>query len=457
MFKNKKSLEGNYLNGKEIYQKVRSKLKEHHELFARAIPLIASENVTSKEVREATLSDFSHRYAEGWPGERVYAGCQYIDDVEFICMDLAKEVFKADFADVRPISGVVANMALYAAFTNPGDVSMSISIPCGGHISTGPLYTSKGAFMGGTAGAVRGLNVKYIPFDRRALVIDTEKAEEAIKEIKPKLLHFGASVFLFPHPVKELAQTAKDLGATVTYDAAHVSGLIACGYFQDPLNEGAEAMSFSTHKTMFGPQHGCVVAKSEQEEFYDKIKRAVFPGLTSNHHLHNVAGLVIALAEIKEFGKDYGAQVIKNAQTLAKALEEEGFTVCGKEKGYTKSHTLLVDISPLQEKAGLGKDIEERLEQADIILNRNLLPWDMFEGRNYLNPGGIRMGTSEVTRLGMKEGEMKQIANFIRRVVIDLEDPKKVAKEVNDFRKEFQTLHYCFGSNEEAYKYIEID
>ncbi|MBD3191509.1 MAG: serine hydroxymethyltransferase [Candidatus Heimdallarchaeota archaeon] len=431
-------------------------MKEHHNLFARAIPLIASENVTSLEVREATVSDFMHRYAEGWPGERVYAGCQYIDDVEFICMDLAKEVFGAKFADVRPISGVVANLVLYSAFSQPGDISMSISIPCGGHISTGPMYTSTGNVMGGTAGAVRGLDVKYIPFDRRELVIDTEKAKEAIKELEPKLLHFGASVFLFPHPIKELAPVAKDLGATVTYDAAHVSGLIACGYFQDPLNEGADAMSFSTHKTLFGPQHGTVVAATDDEEVTEKIKRATFPGLTSNHHLHNVAGLAIALAEIKEFGKEYGAQVIKNAQAIAKALEEEGFTVCGKNKGYTKSHTILVDISPLEEKAGLGKDIEEDLEEADIILNRNLLPWDMFEGRHYMNPGGIRLGTSEITRLGMKENEMKQIAKFIRRVVIDREEPKKVAKEVNDFREEYQTIHYCFTAEEQAYKYKEF-
>lgn len=431
-------------------------MKEHHDLFARAIPLIASENVTSLEVREATVSDFMHRYAEGWPGERVYAGCQYIDDVEFMCMDLAKEVFGAKFADVRPISGVVANLVLYAAFSQPGDISMSISIPCGGHISTGPMYTKSGNVMGGTAGAVRGLDVKYIPFDRRELVIDTEKAEEAIKELEPKLLHFGASVFLFPHPIKELAPVAKDLGGTVTYDAAHVSGLIACGYFQDPLNEGADAMSFSTHKTLFGPQHGTVVAATDDEEVTEKIKRATFPGLTSNHHLHNVAGLAIALAEIKEFGKEYGAQVIKNAQAIAKALEAEGFTVCGKDRGYTKSHTILVDISPLEEKAGLGKDIEEDLEKADIILNRNLLPWDMFEGRHYMNPGGIRLGTSEITRLGMKESEMKEIAKFIRRVVIDREDPKKVAKEVNDFREDYQTIHYCFTPEEQAYKYKEF-
>ena len=444
------------MNSQDIVKKIRQKMKEHHELFSRAIPLIASENITSKEVREATLCDFSHRYAEGWPGERVYAGNKHVDEVEFICMDLAKEVFNAKFADVRPISGVVANLVLYSAFTNPGDISMSISIPCGGHISTGPLTTSKGAFMGGTAGAVRGLNVQYIPFDRRGLEIDAEKAEEAIKELKPKLLHFGASVFLFPHPVEKLAPVAKDLGATVTYDAAHVSGLIACGYFQDPLKEGAQAMSFSTHKTMFGPQHGCVVSSTDEEEVTEKIKRATFPGMTSNHHLHNVAGLAIALAEIKEFGKDYGGQIIKNSHALAKALEGEGFTVCAKEKGYTKSHTLLVDVSPLQEKAGLGKDIEEDLEKADIILNRNLLPWDMFEGRNYLNPGGIRMGTSEVTRLGMKEAEMKEIATFMRRIVIDREDVKKVAKEVNGFRSNYQKLHYCFSSNEDAYDYIEL-
>ena len=212
-------------------------------------------------------------------------------------------------------------------------------------------------------------------------------------------------------------------------------------------------MQMSTHKTMTGPQHGMVLAK---KELGDSIKQATFPGLTSNHHLHNVAGLAIALAELKKFGKAYAGQIIKNSKALGQALYERGFNVLGEEKGFTESHTLLVDITNFKNRVGLGHDIEKRLEEANIIINRNLLPWDISEGRNYLNPGGIRLGTSELTRLGMKESEMQVVADFIKRVVVDKEDPKKIASEVAEFRKDFQKIHYCFESELEAYEYVEL-
>ena len=193
---------------KESYNKIFTKLKEHHKWFENSIPLIASENIPSPAVREAIISDFGNRYAEGWPGERVYAGCVYIDDVEFECMKLAKKLFKAKFADVRPISGVVANLAVYSAFTNPGDVMLAPSIPAGGHISHGKKEHS------GTAGLVHGLEIEFYPFDAQEMTIDVDKTKQKVKDLKkanrlPKMAMFGGSLFLFPHPVKELSDFLK--------------------------------------------------------------------------------------------------------------------------------------------------------------------------------------------------------------------------------------------------------
>jgi glycine hydroxymethyltransferase len=433
---------------REQYDKTFELLQNHHHWFRENIPLIASENIPSPSVREALTSDFGNRYAEGWPGERVYAGCVYIDKVELLCADLMRRLFKAEFVDVRPISGVVANLVVYTAFTEPGNVMMALAIPSGGHITMGKKS------LGGTAGAVHGLEVEYLPLDYEELNIDVDKAKEKIVQLAkdgkaPKLVMFGASVFPFPHPVKELASTIREVGATIGYDAAHVSGLIAGGVFQDPLREGADVMSLSTHKTFFGPQHGSVVS---WDKHADKIKRAVFPGMVSNHHLHSVAALAIAAAEMLEFGSAYSRQIVKNSKALAQALYERGFKVLAENKGFTESHVILIDIT----KQGDGGKIEELLEKANIIINRNLLPWDIKEGRHFMHPGGIRLGTSEITRLGMKESEMPEIAEFIKRVVIDKENVEKVKQDVAEFRKNFQKVHYCFENSTEAYQYIKV-
>jgi len=433
---------------REGYERTFELLKKHHEWFQKSIPLIASENVPSPAVREALISDFGNRYAEGWPGERVYAGCKYIDEVELTCIELMKKLFKAEFADVRPISGAVANLAVYTAFTEPGDVMLALSIPSGGHITMGKKK------LGGAAGAVHGLEVEYLPLDYSEMNIDVDRAKEKLQRLvkggrSPKLVMFGASVFPFPHPVKELADTFHEVGAIVGYDAAHVAGLIAGGCFQDPLREGADVMSLSTHKTFFGPQHGAIIS---WEKYAEKIKRAVFPGLVSNHHLHAVAGVAVACAEMLEFGREYVRQVIRNAKALGQALYERGFKVLAEHKGFTESHVLIVDITNY----GDGGTIEEELEKANIIINRNLLPWDIKEGRHFMHPGGIRLGTSEVTRLGMKESEMAQIAEFIKRAVIDKEPTGKIKEDVKEFRKDYQKVHYCFENTTEAYRYIKI-
>ena len=436
------------MSARESYDRTFRLLEKHHKWFQESIPLIASENVSSPAVREALASDFGHRYAEGWPGERVYAGCSYIDQVELLCMDLMKKLFLAEFVDVRPISGVVSNLVVYSAFTEPGDVMMALSIPCGGHITTGKKR------LGGTAGAVSGLDVQYLALDYEELNIDVDETKKRVKRLveigkSPRLVMFGASVFPFPHPVKELAQTFHDAGATVGYDAAHVAGLIAGGIFQDPLREGADAVSLSTHKTLFGPQHGGVLSWLKHSE---KIKKATFPGMVSNHHLHALAGVTIACAEMLEFGREYTRQVVRNAQALGEALCERGFKVLAEHKGFTKSHVILVDVT----KYGDGGTIEEILEKANVIINRNLLPWDIKEGRHFMHPGGIRLGTSEVTRLGMRESQMAEIAEFIRRVVIGKEDVSKIRGDVAEFRRNYSKVHYCFEKAADAYKYFKI-
>lgn len=433
---------------RDEYNHVFDLLQQHHKWFQESIPLIASENIPSPAVRETLMTDFGNRYAEGWPGERVYAGCRFIDQVEFKCIELMKKLFKAEFVDVRPISGVVANLAVYTAFTEPGDTLLALSIPSGGHITSGKKE------LGGTAGAVKGLIVEYLPLDYKELNIDVDKAKDKIKELTakgkpPKFVMFGASVFPFPHPVKELVETVHSVGATAGYDAAHVAGLIAGGEFQDPLREGADVVSLSTHKTFFGPQHGGILSWEKNAE---KIKKATFPGMVSNHHLHAVAGLTIACAEMLEFGNEYAVQVVKNAKALAQALFDRGFNVLAEHKGFTQSHVILIDIVKL----GDGGTIEETLEKANIIINRNLLPYDIKEGRHFMHPGGIRMGVSEVTRLGMKESEMVEIAEFVKRVIINKEPLEKVRADVAHFRKDYQKVHYCFEDATKAYKYIRI-
>jgi glycine hydroxymethyltransferase len=436
------------LSNKEAYERIFASLEKHNQWFNDSIPLIASENVPSPAVREAIISDFGNRYAEGWPGERVYAGCTYIDEVEIQCMNLAKKLFGAEFADVRPISGVVANLAIYSAFSNPGDVMIAPSIPAGGHISHGKKEHS------GTAGLVHGLDIEFFAFDSEEMNLDVDKTKAKVEDLSsqgklPKIAMFGGSVFLFPHPVKELADFLKGYNIHINYDAAHVAGLIAGGEFQDPLREGVDTMTMSTHKTLFGPQGGLVLAFEKNAEV---IKKATFPGLTSSHHIHHMAAKAVTFAEALEFGKDYAAQTIKNAKALAEELDNLGFKVLGEKKGFTQSHQAVVNVLDY----GDGGKIEADLEKANIIVNRQLIPGDLKAKRHYMNPGGIRLGSSEVTRLGMKESDMQQIASLIKNVVIDNKDAKEVASHVLELRKNFQKTQYCFDNKLGAYEYVKL-
>lgn len=425
------------------YQKIVGLVRQHEKWLSESLPLVASENVASQGVREVLSSDLGQRYAEGWPGERVYAGCKYIDQIELAAIDMAKRLFKAEFADVRPVSGACANLAIYSALTNPGDTMVALSIPNGGHISAGKKEFS------GTAGLVHGLQIDYFSFDKEKMNIDVDETKEKLRALKsegkdPKILMFGGSLILFPQPVEELTEVAKEIGAIPCYDAAHVAGLIAGGQFQDPLREGAHLMSFSTHKTLFGPQGGTIVAR---EEYADGIKKAVFPGTSSNHHLHSVAGKALTFAEFLKYGKPYASDVVANAHALAEGLAELGERVLGEGMGYTKSHQVALDVT----KYGDGGVVEKKLEGMNIIANRQLLPGDLQAGRHYTNPGGVRLGVSELTRLGMNKSDMREVAQILHQA-LTTDEVAKTKKRISTLRKNHQSVKYSFRRSD-AYFY----
>ena len=390
--------------------------------------MIASENVLSPVARSTLDSDFNHRYAEGDICSREYQGAKYIDELEEIVVDLAKKVFKSNYIEHRAISGALANMAVYYGLTKPGQSTFSLQVPNGAHISFREF---------GTAGA-RGLKVFSIPFDIDQMNIDMELLREEIGNVKPNIITLGGSLFLFPHPVKEIRKACDELGTktSIHYDGAHVLGLIAGGQFQDPLGEGADVVTGSTHKTFPGPQ-GALMA-TNNEKVYRKISRAIFPGLVSNHHLGRMAPLAITLLETLEFGKEYAKQIISNAQKLAKVLDELGLDVLAKEYGYTKSHQVAVNVIEY----GGGARNAVKLENVDIIANKNLIPGDHVDACG--DPSGLRLGVQELTRFGMKEPQMETVAQLITDTIMNKKNEDDIKKGVARLVSEFPEPCFCF-------------
>ncbi|MBD3418664.1 MAG: aminotransferase class I/II-fold pyridoxal phosphate-dependent enzyme [Chitinivibrionales bacterium] len=405
--------------------KIQELIDEQNSWRSQCINLIASENVASERVRAAMGSDFMHRYAEGHPGQRYYQGTRCIDEIESIVTESMKSIFNCKHADVRSVSGTNANEAVFSKMIGYNDVIMVNSTPGGGHISHHRF---------GAAGKYTR-NIIDFPLTADGYHIDVAKTEEIITIARPKVLIFGKSLFLFPDPVADLKEICEKNKITVIFDAAHVLGLIAGGKFQQPLKEGAQVMLGSTHKTFFGSQRGVILSDTDDEKFWNRIDKGAFPGSHSNHHLATLAGLALATEELDTFGADYADQVIKNAQALGAAMDKAGFDVQAKEFGYTQSHQIAVNL----EKIGGGKAGGEKLEENDIICNMNLLPFEPV--RKVTKPAGVRIGTSEMTRVGMKEDEMAQIADLMKACLID---GKSVKADVNTFRQKFQKIHYSF-------------
>lgn len=398
--------------------------------YRDSLPMIASENILSPLVAKAVNSDLHGRYAEGLPGKRYYQGCDDFDSIESLGIESAKRVFNCNFTNIQSTSGTVSNIATLKALVKPGETITAVSTADGGHISH--------ARMG--AVGVRGLNLVTYPWDIDRMEPDIDASIKMIRETKPNLALFGQSVFLFPTPLKELADAAHEVGAKVMYDGAHVLGLIAGGQFQDPLREGADVMTGSSHKTFPGPQGGLVLSNSSDDKFHRKLNNSIFPGTCSSYHLHHVAGKAVALAEFEEFGTDYAKNIVANAKSLATALAAEGFDVLAEDRGYTASHQVLTRHGEID--SGAGRKAAELLEKSGIITNMNMLPGDT----KAMQPSGLRLGVPELTRVGMGTDEMKDVAIFFSRALLKNEDVSKIKSDVKSFKSNYQTVKYCFES-----------
>jgi len=401
----------------------------------RCINLLAPEAPTSPAVRALLSSEIGTRAAEGNIGRvnRWFAGTQYIDEVEALCVEMLKVAFRCNYADHRLMGSMLGNMAVYHALAQPGDVIMSAPQPFGGHSSN--RYD-------GPAG-MRGLEIFDVPFNLDELDVDLERFATAARQYKPKLVVMGMSMTLFPLPVQEMSQIIAEWGGKFIFDGAHQAGLIAGGQFQDPLNEGAVVLTGSAGKTFSGPQSGMILWNDP--ELTKPITDTIFPVLAATHQVNRVAALAVSAAEMIEYGKFYMAQIVKNAKALGKALDERGIPVLCAERGYSQSHQIIARVKQF----GGGLEVAHRLAQANIITNKNLVPEDQPE--DWDHPSGLRIGTIEVTRLGMNENNMETIADFIARVLVKREDPEIVGKEVIDFRLPKQTLYYNFDNDYPAW------
>ena len=402
--------------------------KQQNEWRRQTLNLIASENVLSGRARALMGSDFVHRYAEGHPGERYYQGTDIIDEIETRVIKHLKSLFHCRQVEVRPISGTVANDSVFSIYIKPGDVVMVNSTPGGGHISH---------HRAGSVGKYTA-NIVNFPLTPDGYHIDVDKTLEFARALKPTVMIAGKSLFLFPEPVKELAEFCQKNGTILIYDAAHVLGLIAGREFQDPIKEGALVMTASTHKTFFGSQRG-IIASNVGEKEWRRIDKGAFPGSSSNHHLDTLVALSVATYEMMEFGQEYARQTIANAKFLGQKLHAAGFDVQAADFGFTASHQLAIDVGKL----GGGDEVARHLKDNQIILNMNLLPHEPLE--NVGNPGGVRLGVQEMTRFGMKEPEMDIIAALFEKCLLD---GKYVGEEVMEFRRNYQKVHYSFDDVE---------
>jgi glycine hydroxymethyltransferase len=426
-----------------------------HEQYRdkECINMIASEGLKSPAVNQMlNLShDLACRYAEGENDlqghvkKRYYQGQKYMSQIEDYVTDIMKSLFKADWADVRLVSGTHANLATFKGLSLASKNNKMVVTPlsCGAHISHD--YT-------GLAGNVLGLeNINHV-YDVDEFNIDPDKSAYVIRAAKPGIVTFGGSLFLFPHPIQELRAVCEEVGAYIAYDASHVLGLIAGGEFQDPLREGADFITSSTHKTFPGPQGGVIMGSPTSpalEKAVKKIQFAIFPLSASNTHLGRLPALGIAALEMKLFGAELARQTVKNAQTAGQYLYENDVKVLAEKKGFTKSHQIAVDIRSF----GGGKKIAQDLEDANIILNKNLLPYDDQSSKE--DPSGLRIGFQDLTRRGFREGDIKHLCDLMLDVIKGKRKPAHVKEDVLSLKKGFNQVKYGFQNIEEALNYIK--
>ncbi len=373
------------------------------------IELIASENIVSKAVLLAAGTVLTNKYAEGFPAKRYYGGCQYVDIVENIARERAKKLFGAEHANVQPHSGANANLAVFFALVNPGDTVMGLNLANGGHLSHGSPVNISGKYF----------NIVPYGVSNETEMLDYDDILRVAESCKPKMIIAGASAYSRAIDFKKMREIADKVGAYLMVDMAHIAGLVAAGLHQSPVPY-ADVVTTTTHKTLRGPRGGLILCK---EELAAKIDKAVFPGTQGGPLMHIIAAKAVALGEaLKPEFKEYQKQIIANAQTLSKELVKEGFKIVS---GGTDNHLMLIDLRPF----GItGKEMEKRLDEVHITVNKNAIPND--PEKPFIT-SGIRVGTPAITTRGFKEEEMKKIAVWMREVASDFDNVKdRITAEV---------------------------
>lgn len=379
----------------------------HQAYRDRTLNLIASENTMSPWVEGAIELDLGHRYGDYRgtdPSDRKYTGNRYLSEIDLKARDALQTLFGCRHADLRPLSGHVAGIAVLMACCKPGDLVLELDSPGGGHRLARKLNEA----------SLCPLRVESLPLDPTVYNIDVDRTLAFIRENQPRVVILGSSLFLFPHPVRPLVEAVEAYGGILQFDASHVLGLIAGGAYPNPLDDGAHVITSSTHKTFAGPQGGLLL--TNDTELFERISPAIYPAIVTNHHLHRMPALAAAAAEWTTFGREHAAAVVANARALAEALADEGLSVAGAANGYTTTHTVLL-ASP--DAIAIG----DRLEAADILVTPVGLPPD-------LGGGCLRLGVQEITRRGFRVEEAPAVARLIAAVWKEERPPAEIAADV---------------------------
>lgn len=396
-------LENLFRDDREVYDAIEAERKRQNE----GIELIASENFVSKSVLEAAGSVMINKYAEGYPDKRYYGGCECVDIVEKIAIERAKKIFNVKYVNVQPHSGSQANMGVYKALLNLGDVILGMRLDHGGHLTHG-----KNVNFSGKDYTVYSYSVR-----KEDEYIDYDEVEKIAMEVKPKLIVAGASAYPRVIDFKKFREVADKVGAYLMVDMAHIAGLVAAGEHPSPIPY-AHVVTTTTHKTLRGPRGGVIM--TNDEEIAKKIDKAIFPGIQGGPLMHIIAAKAVAFKQAlsPEF-KEYQHQIVKNAKALAEVLEKGGLRLVS---GGTDNHMILVDLKS----SGLtGQAVEKALDKAGITVNKNGIPYDTEKP---MVTSGIRIGTPAVTTRGMKEKEMEEIGNFILETIENINDDKKLSE-----------------------------
>ena len=397
--------------------------QENHRLHdIEGINLNPATNILNPRAEKLLASGMGSRASLGHPGDKYETGLGAIEQIEIITQELACEVFGSTYAEFRVPSGAIANLYAFMATTEPHDTIIAPPPSIGGHVTH---------HKGGSAGLYR-LNTISAPVDQTGYTIDIDALRKLAHEVKPKLITVGGSLNLFHHPIAQVRAIADEVGAKVLFDAAHLCGMIAGKVWPQPLVEGAHLMTFSTYKSLGGPAGGLIV--TNDDEIAQKLDAIAYPGLTANFDAAKTAALGITLQDWKSVGRDYAQMMVKTSQALAQHLQNLGVNIYAADKGFTTSHQFAILAAPY----GGGQTAARRMGEAGLLACGIGLPVEQVEG----DLNGLRIGTPEIVRIGMKVEHMQDLAEFIARSLDTSAEPKSIQREITEWRKQFSGVHY---------------